>query len=96
MFCASSAQERQSWKRRQIQNTKQILQKYGIWPGGSQNGKWWEIKGLTTVIQAAIKKTFAYIFIREKGGSKKGFSASCSSCSCCCCWYTSQKRLLGC
>jgi hypothetical protein len=38
------------------------------------------------------------IFIREKGGSKKGFSASCScSCCCCsCCWYTSQKRLLGC
>jgi hypothetical protein len=34
------------------------------------------------------------IFIREKGGSKKGFSASC--CCCCCCWYTSQKTLLGC
>jgi hypothetical protein len=26
------------------------------WPGGSQNGKWWEIKGLMTVIQAAVKK----------------------------------------
>jgi hypothetical protein len=26
------------------------------WPGGSKNGKWWEIKGLTTVIQADIKK----------------------------------------
>jgi hypothetical protein len=34
------------------------------WPGGSQNGQWKEIKGMTTVIQAAIKnKTFyKYIF----------------------------------
>jgi hypothetical protein len=41
---------------------KQINQKYVMLKnslldgrGGSQNGKWWEIKGLTTVIQAAIK-----------------------------------------
>jgi hypothetical protein len=26
------------------------------WLGGSQNGKWWEMKGLTTVFQAPIKK----------------------------------------
>jgi hypothetical protein len=31
-------------------------------------------------------------YIRQKGGSKKGFSASCCCC-CCCCLYTTHFRL---
>jgi hypothetical protein len=32
------------------------------WPGGSQNGKWWEIKGQATVIQASIKNKTFYLY----------------------------------
>jgi hypothetical protein len=42
-------------------------------------------------VKAEILNIMFIIFIREKGGSKKGFSASCLCCSCSCCLYTSQK-----
>jgi hypothetical protein len=35
------------------------------WPGGSQNGKWWEIKGLMSYSGGCKKnKHFSYIFTR--------------------------------
>jgi hypothetical protein len=36
------------------------------WPGGSQNGKWWEIKGPMTLIQAAIQNQTFYLYFFVK------------------------------
>jgi hypothetical protein len=60
MFCAGSRGREKAAKSKYEANTQKrwhVKKFIARWPGGSQNGKWWEIKGLTTVIQAAVKKT---------------------------------------